>query len=480
MGQSAPRDLGKAPLPPGLRVATIGARIGAWVIDTLILLAFLVGFWALAVVFGAVIINPEAQRQLDASPVSLPTVAPYQTNLPLLGAMLSVFVVVNVAYAAICWTFFRGMPGQKLLSLQVGSAATGRNLGLGRALIRAVVALGIPLAAVAGVFYGALAFVSSVPWSEVTNPQPGGQADAWLNVWSGPLDMAMLLVVAWPPLLLILTATNPLGQGLHDRLSGSLVVGKGAAPSAAAYGRGFGPGLGMPGYGALPGTWSPPNSGSAAGDGPPGVGGLPPGSWPPEGMPPDAALPGDVQPDALPPGAPGVTAWLGPEDESDARPKIHAATVGRRVGAYLFDCGVVYLVFLIMESIAAMVFLHSITTAIDERTYILLGLAGGVWQLVYFTASWALWRGTLGQRVLHLRVSDATTGKALSWLDAVVRWAVLQGPFALATVVPVAARGPVLLMAPIWTIFLLYSTTNDPDSRGLHDRFLNSRVDVEI
>jgi hypothetical protein len=80
---------------------------------------------------------------------------------------------------------------------------------------------------------------------------------------------------------------------------------------------------------------------------------------------------------------------------------------------------------------------------------------------------------------MHMRVADVTTGKALSWMDSVVRWAMLQGPFALLTVVPEAVRAPVMFVAPMWAMFLLYTTTNDPNLRGLHDRFLNSRVTLE-
>jgi hypothetical protein len=145
----------------------------------------------------------------------------------------------------------------------------------------------------------------------------------------------------------------------------------------------------------------------------------------------------------------------------------------------LFDCVIVYMSFSLIATIVTAAFLPSTTTTIDERTYILLGLVGGFMQLAYFAAAWAVWQGTLGQRLMHMRVGNATTGKALSWMDALVRWAVLQGPFALFTIVPNAARLPVLLAASSWALYLLYTTTTNADKRGLHDRFLNSRVSLE-
>jgi hypothetical protein len=459
-------------------------RIGAWLIDSLILFAVTTGFWQLAVMVGALTVNPEAQRQLDASPLSMPTVAPYGADLPLLGAMLAVYVVLNVVYATICWTRFRAMPGQKLFSLQVGVATTGRNLSPGRAFVRAAVVLGVPAAGAAGAMVGGLAYLSSVPWSEVANPQPGGQAEAWLNVWGAPLYAAVLLAFMWPVLLLIVTASSPIRQGLHDRLAGSLVVGKvGRTQAGAALASGRWPGVGSPGGGQPPGHWAPPGLGSPPNAWPPGT--VPPGFLQPGNEPPPGEWPvGQVPPeatsaDAKPPEADYTQAWLGSDGEAKTTPTTHPATVGRRIGAYMFDCGFVVVVYLMIESVVSTI-LNAEPGTFDERTLILIGLLGGLWQLVYFTAGWALWRGTLGQRAMSLRVTDATSRKALPWIDAVVRWAILQGPFALSTIVPLIARGPIEMAASIWVMFLLYTTTNDPNLRGLHDRFLNSRVDLEL
>jgi uncharacterized RDD family membrane protein YckC len=183
----------------------------------------------------------------------------------------------------------------------------------------------------------------------------------------------------------------------------------------------------------------------------------------------------------LPNGDPvlGGPAWTAPPADADAPATFHAATVGRRIGGYLIDCTLVYMVFSLIAAAVTASDLPSKATTIDERTFILIGLAGGLMQLVYFTASWAVWHGTLGQRVMHMRLDEATTGKALSWMDALVRWAVLQGPFALVMIVPEIARTPVLMAASCWAAYLLYTTITDPDVRGLHDRFLNSRVGLE-
>src|ERR1035437_9099346 len=205
------------------------ARLGAWLIDSIILAGFQLAVWRVAFALGAVPVNPEAERQIKASPLSLPTVAPYQTNLPLLAVLLAGFVVLSIAYAAFFWARFRGMPGQRLMSLQVGDAATGRNLTLKHAVARAVVAVGVPIAAGAGLFYGVLAFEASVPWSEIINTQTGGPADARIAAWSGALLLAVVAAVGWPVLLLIWTAMSPSRRGLHAGLAGAGVCGQGRA-----------------------------------------------------------------------------------------------------------------------------------------------------------------------------------------------------------------------------------------------------------
>jgi uncharacterized RDD family membrane protein YckC len=206
---------------------------------------------------------------------------------------------------------------------------------------------------------------------------------------------------------------------------------------------------------------------------PPHLQGQGPAQWPSGWSPPDLTPPpagGNLE---------NRPAWMIPEHESDSPPRLHAATIGRRVAGYLFDCVIVYMSFELVGNLVSAAFLPAGVTTIDERTFILIGLVAGFVQLAYFTASWAVWQGTLGQRIMHMRIGDATTGKALGWMDAVTRWAVLQGPFALAAIVPEAARLPVIMAASSWALYLLYSTTTNPDTRGLHDRFLNSRVVLE-
>ena len=446
-------------LPPGIEVAGTGTRLAAWAVDSVIFGAFLYAFVAVAEILGAIRINPAVDAELKASPFALPSVSAILTNLPQLAALVAIFVLLNVAYAAVCWTRFRGLPGQRMLSLQVGAADSGRNLSIKAALFRSIVAVGVPFAAGGAFTWGTLAMSAAVPWAQLQDPQPGGPAEAWVL----PLLLLLLVAVGWPLVMFAWTVNSPTKQGPHDRLAGSLVVAKsklawrfGPAPDP---NRGYGPG-----YGAYPGAL------------PTGLLGSPDVRQPGESADEPAGLASE-----RPPVGPTDRLPVGPVPSGDAAglPAVAVVTIGRRVAAYLFDCAVVLIVFLTIVEVAAAVFLNS-ATILDERTYILFFLAGGALQIAYFTVGWVVWKGTPGQRLMHMRVTDAATGKGLSWMDALARWAVMQGPFALATIVPLAAQQFMGPTAAAWTVWLLYSTMKDPDHRGLHDRFVNSHVTLGV
>jgi hypothetical protein len=471
------------PLPPGLRVASIAARLGAWVVDSLILGVVFVIVVLAAAAAGAIGVNAEAERQLELAPATLPTVAPYVANLPSLAAFAVFFVLVSVGFATVLVARFRGLPGQLMFSLQVGDVETGRNLGLRRAAVRAVVSVGIPSAGAAGFLFSIVALESSVPWSEVVNPQPGGAAEIWLASWAAPILVAMLALFVWPVVLLISTAASRTHRGLHDVAGRSQVVGR----VRATFGYGH-PVEQMPGYpyGAWPAGVLPPpgaapgfdHSAAAA------TGGVDAPSTPagPGSSPPTEAAPAPDGPPALE----RAPLWTGSRGADDTPVRLRGATIGRRTGAYLVDTVVVYMVFALIQTILLMTVLKSAApadstqVAFDERTSILIGLLGGVLQVVYFVPGWAIWRGTVAQRLMHLDVGDASTGKKLGWMDAFLRWAVMQGPIALIAIVPQVARAPMVFVATAWVFYLHYSTQTNRNWQGLHDRFVNSRVAQEV
>jgi hypothetical protein len=106
----------------------------------------------------------------------------------------------------------------------------------------------------------------------------------------------------------------------------------------------------------------------------------------------------------------------------------------------------------------------------------IIGLISGAGQLIYFVAGWSIWRGSIGQKMTGLQVGDESTGGRLGRADAVVRWALLQGPFALATATPYGVRSPIVLAAVFWMLVLVFRAHDDPDGQGYHDRLVHSLV----
>jgi RDD family len=463
-------------LPQGLEVARMPVRFGAWLIDTLILGVVFVAVMTVASIAGAIGISPEAQRQLESAPNTLPTVTPYVANLPLLAVFAAAIVVLNVGYATVFVAWMRGLPGQVALSLQIGDAVTGRNLGLGRSFLRAVLSVGIPTAGAVGLLYLVVALQVSVPWADVVDPQPGGAAEVWLSSRVGPMLLSLIALVVWPVVLLISTGASYRRQGLHDLAARSQVVGRSRASIGAAYAPGHHPT-------AWPSGFGPPSTGSLAASNPP-VDTVPGAPDEPDALqsPPDAWTEPDGKGADSGKGPERAPLWPSFTAEDNAPSKVRGATVIRRVVAYGIDCVAVYTIFSLIQSILLITVLKSVSPAdsampiFDERTSILVGLLGGILQIIYFVPAWVVLKATLGQRLTHIEVADASTGKALGWMDAFLRWTVIQGPLALVTIVPQVAAGPVVFAATAWTFFLLYSTQNSRDWRGFQDRFVNSRV----
>jgi hypothetical protein len=123
---------------------------------------------------------------------------------------------------------------------------------------------------------------ASLGGSSVDALEPGSSLAAW-NTIANVLSWVGML---WALVLLISTATNPMRRGVHDRLGGSLVVGRAPAGWAGyAYPAQAYPPQAYPPQGGYP---YPPQGGyPQGGAGYPGPGGVPPAA--PPATPPAAS-----------------------------------------------------------------------------------------------------------------------------------------------------------------------------------------------
>lgn len=109
---------------------------------------------------------------------------------------------------------YRATPGQLILGLHTLRAADGRPLGKGRALLRWLLT-----------FMPAWAIAASsnigIWWAAGVARSPAGQISSDAVVPSG---LSITLPVIWFTIILISILLSERGQGIHDRLAGSVVV----------------------------------------------------------------------------------------------------------------------------------------------------------------------------------------------------------------------------------------------------------------
>jgi len=96
--------------------------------------------------------------------------------------------------------------------------------------------------------------------------------------------------------------------------------------------------------------------------------------------------------------------------------------------------------------------------------------------LLYFIGLWTSGlQGTLGMRLLKLRVLDSVTAGTMPLNDALLRWIALSGAVGILGLVP-GLRVYIGPIGAIWVLILLITTATNPLRQGLHDRWARSVV----
>jgi uncharacterized RDD family membrane protein YckC len=103
--------------------------------------------------------------------------------------------------------------------------------------------------------------------------------------------------------------------------------------------------------------------------------------------------------------------------------------------------------------------------------------------LLYYGYSWTAWRATPGQRAMGLLTVNAADGAALTWNQAMMRWAFLFGPSALSNLFSAqtgSGLGAIVGLVVLgYYVYLLYTTAQDPKKQGFHDKQAGSLVVVK-
>ena len=215
---------------------------------------------------------------------------------------------------------------------------------------------------------------------------------------------------------------------------------------------------------------------------------LPPGSVPPQGYPPSPPVytppPGYPQP---PQGYPGMRQGYPPMPPGyyppvPAGPPI--ASFARRAGAFIIDVILIGIVAFVIAIAANLPGIEQTTAPNGTTTYMMTNsgwsqvLVGGL-SFIYSVVLWLTVMGTLGQRMLGLRVCRTSGPQAITPEGAVIRWALLFGVTAVIGAAAVAApsvSGLLSLVQLIWIIVLIVTTYQSPMTQGIHDRYAGSIV----
>ena len=179
-----------------------------------------------------------------------------------------------------------------------------------------------------------------------------------------------------------------------------------------------------------------------------------------------------------PPAAPG--GFQAAPVAAGPAPGVAYADLVTRVIAYIIDSILLGIVTFIVAAVLGVAILASLLTG-----GILLAIIGGLVlavivlaaSAVYFIYTWTTMRASPGQKILNLETVNAADGATLSRDQAIRRWAFLFGPQAIASVgqfafaaSDISFLSPILsLLAFLYTIYLLYTASQNPKRQGYHD-----------
>lgn len=206
---------------------------------------------------------------------------------------------------------------------------------------------------------------------------------------------------------------------------------------------------------------------------------------PPPATPPPAAPGGEPwgQQGTSPEWAQKAQEWRPAEVAAGPAAGIAYADLGIRIGAYIIDVIILVLVGFVVNIILATILFASIFT-VGTGAFVIGGLIilaiNVLLGAIYFVYTWTTMKASPGQRMLGLMTVNETDGSALSQNQAISRYLIMFAPGYVASLASNVIGGTIGLLLSLvglgWTIYLLYTTANDPKRQGFHDKYAHSVV----
>ena len=201
------------------------------------------------------------------------------------------------------------------------------------------------------------------------------------------------------------------------------------------------------------------------------TGGAPQAPIPPQPAPPPAVAPAPPPAggswNAPPPGAaPGGFQTQAVAAEPGPAPGIVYADLVNRIIALIIDGAILWVINVVL--IVVGVAIAAVMGGLGLIVTLFFGLVYALVSAIYFVYGWTRMRASFGQKFLNLETVNASDGATLSQNQAIRRWAFLWGPFALAAIIPIVGLF-INLLAFLYALYLLYTTSQSPKRQGYHD-----------
>jgi len=162
------------------------------------------------------------------------------------------------------------------------------------------------------------------------------------------------------------------------------------------------------------------------------------------------------------------------------------ADVPNRVIAFILDAIILGIIGVLVSAILGGMGLSAgtlnpdLTFSVNPAGVLVQGIVNLAISAAYFIYTWTTMKASPGQRILNLMTVNESDGSALTQSQAITRYLYMFAPgfiAGLASQYLGGGLGLILSLAGLaWTIYLLYTTANDPKRQGYHDKQAHSVV----
>ena len=205
----------------------------------------------------------------------------------------------------------------------------------------------------------------------------------------------------------------------------------------------------------------------------------------PTGAPAGAAPAGDQwsQQGQTPDWAQKAQNWRPADVAAGPAAGIVYADLTTRIVAYIIDVVLLVIVGFVVNLVLLTTFIAAIVTT-GSALFLLLSVVVLVIDVllagIYFIYTWTNLKASPGQRILGMMTVQEADGSALTFNQALARFVIMFAPgyvASLASNVVPGILGLILSFVGLaWTLYLIYTTANDPKRQGFHDHYAKSVV----